>query len=424
MTKGRKLQVLLLVVALTLFVGSVTASAEKIVLRVAHAWESTFLDVQKEFDKKFMERYPHIEIRLENFAWENILEKYQTQAAAGTLPDVFYVHCSWAQQFIRQGLLMPLNSYIESTPNFNMDDMFPVGLTPYRANGTLYGLPYDAGPMALFYNKDMFDEAGLPYPTDDWVLDDLLDNAKKLTKDLNGDGRVDQWGISGTLTHETINAPVLAGFGARLVNEDETETLVTTPEAAEAFKWWIALDTEHKVAPSPAQVSAIVEPFTFGRVGMTFGGSWMMERWLRYGTFDADVAHVPAGPAGRYTTVAGSGYGISASTKHAEAAWLYLSEYLSEEGVKFMWGRTGRGSPSRLSAWPDFIQAWEGKNVRVFEEMLNYGLFQRPISPAAPQAFNIINREIELMQLGRKSVEEGLQQIKKEVDAVLAEYTQ
>ena len=86
--------------------------------------------------------------------------------------------------------------------------------------------------------------------------------------------------------------------------------------------------------------------------------------------------------------------------------------------------RTGRGSPSRLSAWPDFIQAWEGKNVRVFEEMLNYGLFQRPISPAAPQAFNIINREIELMQLGRKSVEEGLQQIKKEVDAVLAEYTQ
>ena len=201
-----------------------TASAEKIVLRVAHAWESTFLDVQKEFDKKFMERYPHIEIRLENFAWENILEKYQTQAAAGTLPDVFYVHCSWAQQFIRQGMLMPLNSYIESTPEFNMDDMFPVGLTPYRANGTLYGLPYDAGPMALFYNKDMFDEAGLPYPTDDWVLDDLLDNAKKLTKDLNGDGRVDQWGISGTLTHETINAPVLASFGARLVNEDETET--------------------------------------------------------------------------------------------------------------------------------------------------------------------------------------------------------
>lgn len=397
-------------------------NAKKITLRVAHTWESTFLDVQKEFDKKFMERHPDIEVKFENYTWADALEKYQTQAAAGTLPDVFYVHCSYAQQLIRQGVLKPLDSFVERTPEFNFDDFFPVALTPNYHKGVLYALPYDAGPMGLFYNKDMFNEAGLSYPDESWDLDAFLAHAQKLTRDTSGDGKVDQWGVVGTLTYETLNAPVLAGFGAKLINEDETEMLLTSPEAIEAFKWWAALNLEHEVAPTPVQSSAIVEPFAFGKVGMTFGGSWMLERWVRFGRFDADVAHVPAGPAGRFTTVAGSAYGISANTKNEEAAWLYLSEYLSEEGVEFMWGRTGRGSPARASAWPSFKKAWEGKNVGVFEEAMDYGMFVRPISPAAAQANTIIDREIELMLLGKKSVEEVLKQIKKEVDPVLAEY--
>lgn len=401
---------------------SLSACAKKTILRVAHAWEPTFLEVQKEFDKQFMQRHPDIVIKMENLSWSNILEKYQTQAAAGTLPDVFYVHCSWAQQFIRQGMLTALDSFIERTPNFNFDDIYPVSLTPFWSKGKLYAIAYDAGPIALFYNKNMFDSAGLSYPDESWDLDVFLANAKKLTKDNNGDGKADQWGVSRGLIGETYNAPVLAEFGAKLINEDETEMLLTTPEAIEAFTWWANLTLKHGVSPSPVQSSAIVEPFAFGKVAMTFGGSWMLERWVRYGKFDADVAHVPAGPKGRFTTVAGSGYGIASTSKNKEAAWLYLSEYLSSEGVEFMWGRTGRGSPSRASAWPSFEQAWEGKNVRVFREAMNNAMYMRPISPAAPQVNTIIEREIELMLLGKKSVVEALKTIKNDADAVLAEY--
>jgi len=128
----------------------VTSFAQQVVtLRVAHAWEPTFLDVQKKFDEEFMKRHPNIKIQMENYSWDNVLEKYQTQAVAKTLPDIFYVHFSWAQNFIRSGMLMNLQSSIDKDPSFNMKDFFPVAFTPFTYKKDTYMIPYDCGAITI-----------------------------------------------------------------------------------------------------------------------------------------------------------------------------------------------------------------------------------------------------------------------------------
>jgi multiple sugar transport system substrate-binding protein len=411
-------------ILIVLFLSSLEGLAfaqEVVTLRVAHAWEPTFIDVQKKFDEEFMKRHPNIKIQLENYSWDNILEKYQTQAATKTLPDVFYIHCSWGQNFIKSGMLMNLQPLIDKDPAFNMKDFFPVAFTPFKDKGNIYVIPYDCGSVILFYNVDMFKSAGLAFPNKNWRLDkEYFETALKLTK-KDDKGNIIQFGIDRgpSLDYEVI-IPALKSFGGRFMNDEETQLYLTEPKTIAAAQWWTDLITKYHVSPTPAESQGLVEPFTFGKVGMTFGGSWMLERWVRFGKFKADVQEWPSGPAGRFTSAAGSGYGISAYTKYPKEAWTYLREYLSKDGEVFMWGKTGRGSPTRRSAWPSFEDAWKGLNVKAFRNAMNYAEYVHPISPVAAQLNQIRDREIQLILLGKKTVAEAFKTIEEESLPIMA----
>lgn len=416
-------------IALVLPIGTGAFAQKKVTLRTHHMWEATFIPVQQEFDRKFMSEHPNIIIKRSNSTdWAHALEKYLTQAAAGKLPDVFYIHFSWAQKLIREGTLVNLQPYIErNAEEVNIEDFYPVSLTPFKLKGDIYILPYDAGTNALYYNKEMFDKEGIAYPDWNWTLETLLDVSRKLTKDTNGDGEIDQYGIYEELWSQEMLGPMLKSFGGRFVNDNETECLLTDPASIKGLKWWADLTLKHHVQPTPEVAAAfagggVTDPFAFGKVAMTFGGSWMLERWIALGGFEADVAPVPEGPAGRFDTIAGSGYGIPKTSEHFEEAWTYLKAYLSPEGQRFMWGRTGRGSPTRKSAWSSFEQAWKEKgldNVIVFKKMIPYSSYARPYSPPAAQVMDIVEREFELMLLGKQTVEETAKKIKTKVDPLL-----
>jgi multiple sugar transport system substrate-binding protein len=136
---------------------SVADPAAKVTLSVAHAWDATFFERQKQFDALFMKRHPNIEIKGENTAWGDLRQKYLTLAAGGALPDISYIHFSWAQQMIKAGLLKSLDDYIAAEKDFKLEDFFPASLPSYKRDGKLWVVPYDEGPMILYYNKDLFD---------------------------------------------------------------------------------------------------------------------------------------------------------------------------------------------------------------------------------------------------------------------------
>jgi multiple sugar transport system substrate-binding protein len=395
----------------------------KIELSVAHAWDATFMERQKQFDKLFMERHPNITIKAENTPFGEYLQKYTAQAAGNALPDIMYVQFAWAQQLIGGGLLRPLDDYIAQQKDFKLDDFTPPSLVSYKKDGKLYGVPYDEGPGNLYYNKDIFDKAGVKYPDDTWTLDTLKEVALKLT---TGEGPNKQFGL-GELPSPgdgLMAPPYLMPFGAQYLTEpNEDECLINSPDAVTAMEWWHELRTKGAV-PSPQDLAGVGWPqFQSGKIAMTFQGSWATPPIRANSKFNWDIAMWPKGPKAHKTFSAGSCYTITRDSKNPEAAWTYLNEYLSTAGEIYMWASTGRGSPSRLSAWDAYIKSeFAPPGAKFVQQAMTtiatHDIIDRPTGPKVSQAAGPI---WDLVIAGQLSVKDALDQVKAAVDPIIAE---
>jgi multiple sugar transport system substrate-binding protein len=395
----------------------------KITISVAHAWDAVFFERQKQFDQLFMERHPNIEIKAENTPWGEFRQKYVAQAAGNALPDIMYCQFAWAQEFIQQGLFVALDDYIQKETAFNLDDFTPQSLVSYQRDGKLWGIPYDEGPGNLYYNKDIFDAAGEPYPDDTWDLEKLKEVALKLT---SGEGPNKIFGLADTPSPgDTLMAPrYLFPFGAQYITEPkEDQVLINSPEAVAAMEWWMELRTKGAV-PSPADMQNVAWPaFQFGRIAMYQEGSWATPPIAAGSNFQWDIAKWPKGPKAHSTFSAGSAYMITRDSKNPDAAWVYLNEYLSTAGQEYMWGSTGRGSPSRLSAWPSYINSKfapaGAKNVEeAMRTIASHDIIDQPTGPRVTQAAQPI---WDLVVAGQLGVKEACEQVFAAVDPIVAE---
>jgi multiple sugar transport system substrate-binding protein len=389
-------------------------------ITVAHAWESAFLPRQKQFDKFFMERHPNIKVTIENTAWGDFEKKYVTAAAGGNLPDLMYMHFSWIQTFVQQGIFGSLEDFINKQDDFNRDDFTAPSTVPFTSDGQLYGVPYDCGPLMLFYNKDLLKKSKLDEPTDDWTMDDLKKAALAIAKD--GGGRV--WGLAGgpAPTSADLAPPWLFPFGARFVNDTQTECVLNDPKAVSTMTYWQELH-DQKAIPTPAQATAIVpDPFTVGRAGFMLGGTWATPGLQAQAKFPWSMSLWPKGPEKRSTAAEGSAYAITKKSEQQDAAWIYLNEYTSEAGMNFMWASTGRGSPARKSAWKYYVEselAAPGAD-KILPVLNKYASGDILYLPQTTEALNAASPIWDRVQSGKVSMQDGLNQITQAMTPILA----
>ena len=400
---------------------------DKVELSVAHAWDATFFERQKQFDTLFMQRHPNITIKAENTPWGQFRQKYLAQAAGGALPDLFYVHFSWAQDLAKSKTMIALDDYIAKEKDFNLDDFIKSSLPSYQRDGKLWVIPYDEGPGIMYYNKDLFDKAGVKYPDDTWTLDDLKANAIKLT---SGEGANKIFGLLSTPTPgDTLMAPpYLFPFGAEYLSEPkEDQYLLNKPEAVAALEWWMELRSKNQAVPSPAESQAFqqanINAFQVGRVAMMIDGSWATPGISQNAKFKWDVAKWPKGPKKQATFSAGSGYAIASTSKAPDAAWIYLNEYLSTAGQSYLWGVTGRGSPARNSAWDSYLKSkFAPANAKIIQESLNtfasHNILDQPTAPRVTQAATPI---WDLVVAGQLAVKDAIDQIGAALEPIIAE---
>jgi multiple sugar transport system substrate-binding protein len=402
---------------------AVAEPTEPVELSIAHAWDATFMQRQNQFDELFTERHPNITIRAENTTFADYLQKYTTQAAGGTLPDIMYTQFSWAQQLIQAGLFIPLDDYIAQQADFDLDDFTPPSLVSYQHEDQLFGIPYDEGPGNLYYNMDLFDAAGIAYPDETWTLDRLKEVALELT---SGEGAEKIYGIGDLprLVTSTIAPSYLYPFGGEYVNEpDETECRLTTPETIAAFQWWQEL-RDAGAAPSPDDLETIGwPPFQFGRIAMYHEGSWATPPIQAGASFNWAIALWPAGPERHSTFSAGSCYAITRDAANTDAAWIYLNEYLSTAGQTYMWALTGRGSPARLSAWPAYLELETApRGTELVQEAMttiaSHDILDQPSGPRVTQTAGPIWDEV---IAGSLTVEEGLTEACASIEPLLAQ---
>lgn len=385
-------------------------------ISIAHHWDAAFRPVQDEFDVGFMERHPGFTINNQYNTWPDHQTIVPTWAAAGTLPDIVYVHGTRAAPWAAEGIITSIDDLANNDEEFNVDDIWDEALNLYKPEGEIVAIPYDHGAHILGYNKDIFDAAGHAYPDETWTMDDFKAAAIALTDEENG-----IWGWSGFYPDQNQGGAYLP-WGAKFINEDETELMLDSPEMLAAMQFWFDLIHVEKVAPNTSQNEAFPSgPWQGGVVAMQAVASWDTPALATFADFSWDVAPWPSGPAGRGTGSFGSGFGIS-NAANRDCAWTYLREYLSKDGMEFMWGSSGRGSPARQSAYDSWVNSDIAPEHASYylDALKTYAVTDQPYKTLkAPQLLDIVVRENTLIKNGDKSVADALAAMQSEGQAVL-----
>jgi multiple sugar transport system substrate-binding protein len=378
------------------------------------------LAVWQKIVDEFQATDPNIKVNVDVSDWESYWNKLKTLYAGGTPPDVFAMDGPLYPDWVSRDVLLNLQPYLDKSPDA-LKGIYPGTLAAYQRPDGYYGLPRDFQTIVLFYNKDLFDQAGVPYPTKDWTMNDLREASKKLTKDNDGDGKADQWGFSTDLWDmEQFWGATMWGFGGDVINADRTQTLIGGPKSRDGWKFISGMMNDDKSMPSPEAVAQFGDPFAAGVAAMTTSGHWMVPEYQAL-EFNWDVAAFPAGPEKHATSVNSAGFVVAKDSKHPEAAW---------EFIKYALGPTGQTRLTELgfaipvlqavAESPVFLQQ-EGKPIdqQVFLDALKYAV-PKPSFKGYDEWATTVGDNLIPVWNGEMPIDEALDQIVPAADDVLA----
>jgi len=280
---------------------------------------------------------PDTLIQLEAIAGRDYYTRILTQIAADRAPDVMNIGDDAVPSFVEKGAFMPLDECLADL-EFDPDVYLPGLLDPGIVNGQLYFLPKDYSTMAVYYNKVIFDAAGVPYPEAGWTWDDLLAAAQAVTQDTDGDGQTDIYGIQLPANWTTGFEYWVAAAGGSLISEDGSTYAgyMDSPETIRAAQYYSDLYNEYGVAPPPADLSAFGggnSEFDNGQAAMRLFGRWPQAGMLDNPNIDLGVVGTPS-DAVEANTLFWGGFGISSTTDNLAEACKFLSFYAGPEAAK------------------------------------------------------------------------------------------
>ena len=371
--------------------------------------------------KVFYRDHPNIRIKLEITPHARVFDKLLISFAGGRAPDVSRVSSLWFYPLAAKGILADLTPFIEGDRSFDLDDFYPVALDGWgRFKGRVHALPTDLDLEALFYNTRMFDREGIPYPDDTWDWQRYLEVCRKLTKDTDGDGKVDQWGS----TVDGFWQNYIFQNGGSILSEDNTRCLLDQPEAYEAIQWMTDLRHKWGVTPSPGDQADMGTTglWASGRLGMFHSGSWAASLIFkeRVTGFEWDVAPLPKGKE-RATFMGGSAFAIVKGTRHPKEAW-ELVKFLTGPYLLGEWARQEQIMPSRRSVAESgaFLNLNEPPEHReVFIEAVEYGR-TLPSVYSQQEMNDIISNSISMAVLARSSARAACLEVTPRVNELLA----
>jgi len=411
--KAFSLTVIVVFSALLLFTACGKATGGKTVIRAAYWGDVKEVEIIQNSVARFREQNPDIEVKLEKLpAGDAYIEKLLTQIAGGTPVDVMFVNAERYINFSDKGILLPLNELIEKE-NFPLNKYYPQIVKRFTRNGNIYALPRDIAPVAVvYYNKDLFDKAGVKYPTNDWNWNDMLGKAKKLTA-KNSDGTItygfaDDWPI--------WEAWVLSNGGKLVDNTDDPKKVtLDSKEALAGFKFRQDLMYNYKVMPSPANMSAMggvgaSDMFLQGKAAMFYSGIWKTPFFREIKNFKWDAVMFPKGPSGRRGFVlSGAGYAVLKSSKHPAESFKLVTFLAGEEGQMEL-AKTGLAQPAiiKIAESEAFLDGKQPASKKFLFEAVKYGTFEPAWLPWVEAKNKYLYPAMDKIWSGEKAPEEVL----------------
>lgn len=299
----------------------------------------------------FSQSHPDIQVDLIQIPGQSDYRKRLTaDLVAGTPADVVFINYRRYAEFANTGALEPLGHYLEKSSLIKEEDFYQEAVTPYIWKGELMCIPQNISSLVVYYNKDMFDAADVPYPVNNWTWDDFLITAQALTKDLDNDGVTDQFGVG--LAPSLIRvAPFVWQIGGEIVDDenDPYTLMLDTSDALDAGKFVFDLQTEYHVAPNAEQEASEESESRFinGRLAMFFNSRRGVPTYRESANFDWDVAPLPRNKT-QATILHADAYCMPSASKNKVAAWTFIEYANSIEGQTIV-AETGRTVPSLIS---------------------------------------------------------------------------
>ncbi|PMQ01746.1 MAG: sugar ABC transporter substrate-binding protein [Dictyoglomus sp. NZ13-RE01] len=416
-----------LLVLLFLFLPLVSSYGANVVTLRYGVWMSEQIDGIKAQISAFEKKNPDIKIKLEHVPWEDYWTKLQTMLAGGDCWDVFTMDNGfYLKDYVKRGAILDITPFIEKE---KIDlSVYPTGvLALHKVDGKFYSLPRDYDTIAIFYNKDAFDEAKLRYPDASWTWDDVKKAAEKLTK-KDAKGVTLRYGVTaggGALSASQVFLfPFILSLEGKIVNE-EGKVVLDSNEAKEVLNFAKEL-TSKGYAPTPGATTENL--FLAGRSAINFDGAWMLGYYAEnIKKFKWGVAILPKSKTGKRANISDSlGNVIWANTKNKDSAWRFVKWLAGKEAAEIL-GKTGTVIPAYKGAdklWVDsFRKLGREKDAQVFIDSVKY---TNPW-PQTIGASNWFDRWetyyiVEIIS-GRLGVEEGLKQAVEEINSIIEEHS-
>jgi multiple sugar transport system substrate-binding protein len=335
----RCLSVLAVGIVLSLLLAAcapVTPAAEQApavtVLRVGTGDSGDGLNPHQQIIQAYEDQNLNVIVQLEPVAGRDYYARLLTQLAAKAAPDIMQIGDDAVPSFVQKGAFVPLDGCIAAN-QFDTGIYLPGLLTPGQVDGKQYLLPKDYSPLAVYYNKKLFDAAGVAYPSPDWTWDDLLATAQALTDPAQG-----IYGIQLPATWTTGFEYWVAAAGGRLISEDGQSFVgyMDSPEVIRAVQFYADLYNAYQVAPPPADLNQFGggnSEFDNGKAAMRLFGRWPQAGMLENPNIDLGVINPPQDTA-RANILFWGGFGVASTSQHPDEACKFLLDYVGEPGAQ------------------------------------------------------------------------------------------
>ena len=357
-----------------------------------------------------------VEVQLTPYKGGEYWTKLEAAATGGKAPDVFWLNVLHTDSYVDGGILADLTDAIAKS---DIKDNFPESLVNnYVRGGKNYAVPKDFDTNALWYNKEIFDKAGVSYPTNDMTYEDLVAKAEELKAAGLPDG---VYPFACPVDFQTWYYQTVFATGGGILSDDKKTSGYDDPKTQGGIQCWIDM-IEKELSPSSAALSETSSDAMFegGQLAMNFAGSYMVPEYAGNDTIKdkIDCVELPSFNGIETNCINGLGFAVYEGSKNKDAA-IDFAIWLSSKEAMDIQGNAGVVISARNESQELFAKSSDKYDLSVYTAHTDKA-YPLPVCKNAAELYDMESKALQKAYSGEESLADACKALKVEADAFLA----
>lgn len=391
--------------------------AEKVKITLG-MWDKNQKPTMEQLVEAYEKEHENVEIEIQSTPYKGgeYWTKLEASATGKKAPDVFWLNVLHLDTYVEGGILADLTDAIKKS---DIPANTPESLiNNYVRNGVNYAVPKDFDTNALWYNKELFDKAGVKYPTNDMTYEDLVKMAEDLKAGGLGEG---VYPFACPIDFQSWYYQTVYANDGWIINDDNTETGYDDPKTQAGIQCWIDMINK-KLSPTSAELSETGSDAMFegGFLAMTFAGSYMVAPYSKNETISdkIDCVEIPTFNGKENNVINGLGYAVYEGSKHKDAA-IDFAIWLGGEEAMAIQGKVGAVISARTDCQKYFAEANKKYQLSAFTNHADKA-YPLPVCKNVAELYDMEANALKKAYSGEMSLKDACSQLKKDGDALLA----